>query len=115
MSDESQRAVGSYEPTTTISEDKLVRKLEKEASRITGEKRSNFVDSKSLCTSCQNGIITRVADQNHREIYCQILGRLMPDNVSECSVYFSVNSLSLSQMVSIAHLIEVRGTNQGYM
>jgi hypothetical protein len=114
MSEEVEQAVaavGAY----SSEEEKLIRKIEREAERITGERRANFVDSKSLCTSCQRAIITRVSDKNHRLVECSMLGRRMPDNVSECSAYFSATGLSLSQMASIARLIEVRDTNQGYL
>jgi len=89
--------------------------LKNEAERVLGIRRKSFVDSQSLCTSCQHAVVSRRGSQNSRKIYCSWLSKPMAEDITECSKYFAVNELSLAQMAQIAHLIETRDTNQGYL
>jgi len=97
--------------------DRLIQRLEKEADRIAGKRRLNFVDTKSLCTSCSHAGIVRQESKNHRTILCFAIynGNPAPDDIMECSSYQALTGLSLRQMANLAHIIETRDTNQGYL
>src|SRR5437899_11843231 len=77
--------------------ERLIDRLEKEADRIAGKRRLNFVDTKSLCTSCDHAGIVRQESKNHRTILCFAIyqGNPAPDDIMECSSYKALTGLSL--------------------
>ena len=108
------------ETPTAVNEesdrDRLTTRLEKQASRLEGQRRESFVDNKSLCTSCKCATITRIASKNNHRIKCGDMNEDVPDNITECSAYQSILTLSLSQMVEMATLIDNRSERpSGYM
>lgn len=89
----------------TSKRDKLSRRLEKEAEKLSGVRTEHFIDSQSLCSSCQHACIIRRRSLNHRLIHCSWFGKPVSEDIVECSVYQSYTELSLPQMVDIATLI----------
>ena len=105
-------------PEVAVPSDRyrLGEQLEAASKRMSGITRESFIDQRSLCTSCQHATIIRRASQNARTVTCSMFSRLVPEDISECTAYFKFGELSLSQMASIAHLINDRAENQsGYL
>lgn len=95
---------------------KLGERLEAENKRVEGVIRESFVDQRSLCTSCKHASIKRQSSKNTRVIYCSEIGKVMPEDISECTDYAAFGSLSLSQMADIATLIDDRPDRyKGYL
>lgn len=98
---------------SSVDRYELADRLEVAAKKLDGQRLSHFVDTRSLCLSCREAIITRLASRNNRQIRCGALGRVVPDNIVECTAYRNITQLSLSQMVEIAYLIDNRKDRQG--
>lgn len=98
-----------------IDREKLGARLEK-ASQKLGLKTDRFVDTKSLCTSCQWAFIARQASKNHRLIHCTAgyPGGYIPDDIIECNSYMNVTQLSLAQMADIAMLVGDKERKVGF-
>ena len=89
---------------------KIAAQIEKAAKQqhLTGQRRrDNFVDSTSLCTSCKWSSTRRRAGQNTRRMECNIFSGPCPEDISECSEYATVTSLTLGQMAEIAIIIDL--------
>ena len=95
--------------------EKLGRQLERSASKLEGQKRDHFVDSRSLCNTCRWATIKRRASQNNRLIRCSEIGEYVHEDITECSAYQNITTLSLSQMAEIATLIDPRNHEAGYL
>lgn len=91
---------------TTLDRFKVTDQIEKAARRLEGVRRENFVDTHSLCTSCRWSTIVRRASRNERVIRCGELSEYVANDISECSGYQNMTTLSLGQMADIAVLIE---------
>jgi hypothetical protein len=95
---------------------KLTERLQEAAKQLEGIRADHFVDQRSLCTACKYAVIMRQASQNARKIHCSIFSKWMPEDITQCSAYQSINTLSLSQMADIAVLINDRADrHQGYL
>lgn len=101
---------------STVDRYQLGERLEAETKKLTGVVRQHFVDQRSLCSSCKHSTIRRQHSKNTRHIYCNSLGEVVPEDISECTIYAAVGSLSLSQMADIATLIDDRPDRyRGYL
>lgn len=101
---------------TRVDRYQLGERLEAESKKMTGVVREHFVDQRSLCTSCKHSAITRQHSKNARRIYCNDFGKVMPEDIAECTAYAAFGSLSLSQMADIATLIDDRPDRyRGYL
>lgn len=99
-----------------LSRYELGEHLEAQAKKLQGVSRRHFVDQHSLCSSCKFSTITRQASQNTRRIHCGIFETRMPEDLAECTAYAAFGSLSLTQMVDIATLIDDRPDRyRGYL
>lgn len=95
---------------------KLQTRLEVETKKVQGINRESFIDQRSLCSSCKTSSIFRRSSKNTRTLYCDAYSKNMPEDITECSAYAKVGSLSLGQMCDIAYLISDRsGRHQGYL
>ncbi len=92
----------------------LADNLERDATKLQSRLRGHFVDDHSLCVSCRWGHVYRQSSKNRRNVYCTTLSKYMPDDVSECSEYQTINQLTLHQMAEIATLIEVNEKKVGF-
>ena len=82
-----------------------VEALEAQGRKLTGSKTENWVDGRTICTTCINAHIIRRYNRNNRTIRCTADGMLKHEDVAECSEYRNMTELSLSQMASMATLI----------
>lgn len=91
-------------------------RLETISKRLEGIQRTNWVDSKGICSSCSRAFITRQASRNTRVVYCKEMGHQVPEDISECNMYRNLTTLSLGQMADIATLIDPRPDKyKGYL
>ena len=79
--------------------------LENEGRKYTGNHQETWVDTKSKCTSCRWAQIMRRGSQNRRTIYCNNIGKFIPEDIQECNEYGRFTDLSLNQMGQMATLI----------
>ncbi len=73
---------------------------------LTGMRRESFVDAVSLCGSCMWAQSRRRGSRNNKQMECQVFSGPCPEDITECSEYRAVGTLSLNQMAEIAHLID---------
>jgi hypothetical protein len=94
----------------------LASQIEKTAQlqHLSGQRRETFTDGVSLCNSCKYAQTRRRASRNERRIECQMFSGPCPDDISECSEYSTITSLTLSQMAEIAILIDVDNKRVGF-
>lgn len=87
--------------------EKLVVQIEKTAKQqhLTGKRRESFVDAISLCGSCKYASIRRRSNKNERQMKCAVFEGPCPEDITECTEYATLTSLSLGQMAEMAHLI----------
>ena len=85
----------------------VVKQIEKTARQqhLTGKRREAFTDTISLCGSCKWASSRRRAGKNNRQMECQMFTGPCPEDISECSEYATITSLSLAQMAEIAILV----------
>lgn len=88
---------------------KIATQIEKVAKtqHLTGQRRETFTDSTSLCTTCKWSQSRRRANSNTKRMECSYFAGPCPEDISECSEYATITSLTLSQMAEIAHIIDV--------
>jgi len=88
---------------------KIADQIEKIAKQqhLTGQHREAFVDSISLCSSCKWAQSRRRKGQNTKRMDCVVFSGPCPEDISECSEYTEITSLSLGQMAEIAIIIDV--------
>lgn len=111
-----QPEVPEPKPPSLVDRYQLGERLEAESKKLQGVAREHFVDQRSLCSSCKHSTITRQHSRNARRIYCNDFGKVMPEDISECTAYQAFGSLSLSQMADIATLIDDRPDRyRGYL
>jgi hypothetical protein len=104
------------EPAAISNRYELSERLRAETKLLEGVRQDHFVDQRSLCGTCKYAAIVRQASRNTRVMFCGHFGKVMPEDISECSVYQAINSLSLNQMVEIATIIDDRPDRyRGYL
>ena len=88
---------------------KIADQIEKVAKQqhLSGQRRETFTDSISLCSSCKWSSSRRQASRNTRRIECGIFSGPCPEDISECSEYATLTSLTLGQMAEIAIIIDL--------
>ena len=88
---------------------KIAVQIEKVAKQqhLAGQRRETFTDSISLCNSCKWSSSRRRASHNTKQFECGIFSGPCPEDVSECSEYATITSLTLGQMAEIAYLIDI--------
>lgn len=91
----------------------LGQNLERDTKKLQARMQGHFVDDHSICSSCKNATITRQASKNSRSITCAMLGKV-PLDITECSDYAAIGSLSLTQMSEIAILIDSKEKRVGF-
>lgn len=86
----------------------IARQIETTAKRqhLTGRRRESFIDSTSLCNSCRWSSSRRRASTNERQMECNVFAGPCPEDITECSEYSTITSLTLSQMAGIAIIID---------
>jgi hypothetical protein len=98
------------EPIDDVERNKVAHQIEKTArfQHLTGQRRESFVDGLSLCNTCKWAQSRRRASHNNKRMECQMFSGPCPEDISECTEYTTINSLSLNQMAEIAILIDVQ-------
>ena len=88
---------------------KIANQIEKTAKQqhLTGQRRDTFTDSISLCSSCKWGQSRRRKSANAKRMECSIFSGPCPEDISECSEYTHITSLTLGQMADIAIIINI--------
>ena len=88
---------------------KIASQIEKVAKQqhLSGKRREAFTDSISLCTTCRWSSSRRRSGQNTKRIECGVFSGPCPEDISECSEYATVTSLTLGQMAEIAYIIDI--------
>mgnify|MGYP001565451959 CR=1 FL=1 len=74
---------------------------------LTGVRHDTFTDTTSLCSTCKWSQSRRRASHNARRMECSIFSGPCPEDISECSEYATINSLTLNQMADIAIIIDI--------
>lgn len=88
--------------------------LESQGKHYTGNNREQWVDSKSLCTTCKWAHIVRRSSSNTRSIFCGSLTRWVPEDIGECSEFHTFTQMTLQQMGAIATVIELNEKKVGF-
>jgi hypothetical protein len=88
---------------------KIASQIEKTAKQLhlTGQRRETFTDSVSLCNTCKWASSRRRKSANIKRIECSIFSGPCPEDISECSEYSTITSLTLGQMADIATIIDI--------
>lgn len=94
--------------------DKVTQQINQAAAKLENTVREQFVDSKTLCSSCRWSTLIRQSSRNVLRIRCNSLAMWMPDDVAECSAYTSVNGLTLGQMMVIALPVNDKERSAGF-
>lgn len=90
--------------------------LEATGKHYTGNHQEQWVDTKSLCTTCSFSHITRRHSQNKRTVYCTSICKFIPEDISECNAYHNFTELTLQQMGNMAIVIDPRPDRyKGYL
>lgn len=93
-----------------------IENLETSAKKLSGHKVEKWVDTKSICSTCKWATIIRRGSGNSRRIKCADVSEWVPEDLIECSSYQNITQLSLSQMASIAVIIDPRPDKyKGYL
>lgn len=88
---------------------KIADHIEKVAKQqhLTGQRRDAFSDSVSLCGSCKWASSRRRQSSNTRRMECSVFSGPCPEDISECSEYTHITSLTLGQMADMAVIIDI--------
>ena len=88
---------------------KIAAQIEKVAKQqhLTGQHREVFTDSVSLCSSCKWAQSRRRQSSNTKRLEYSVFSGPCPEDISECSEYTHITSLTLGQMADIAIIIDI--------
>lgn len=97
-----------YDSPSDSSRAHIAEQIEKTAKQqhLSGKKREVFTDTISLCGSCRWAQSRRRASSNTRRMDCSVFSGPCPEDITECSEYSTITSLTLSQMADIAIIID---------